>query len=70
MKKIISIINHIAPEHIEILSKNYKKYLIISFSSSGVKNTPETLLNLIKSSFYEMPRPDGSGSPVEVCDNA
>jgi histidinol dehydrogenase len=26
-KKIISIINHIAPEHIEILSKNYKKYL-------------------------------------------
>ncbi len=26
-KKIISIINHIAPEHIEILIKNYKKYL-------------------------------------------
>jgi len=29
-----------------------------------VKNTPETLLNLIKSSFHEWPRPDGSGSPV------
>ena len=26
-KKIVSIINHIAPEHIEILQKNYKKYL-------------------------------------------
>ena len=26
-KKIVSIINHVAPEHIEILSKNYKKYL-------------------------------------------
>ena len=26
-KEIISIINHIAPEHIEILTKNYKKYL-------------------------------------------
>ena len=26
-KKIISIINYIAPEHIEILHKNYKKYL-------------------------------------------
>ena len=26
-KKIVSIINHIAPEHIEILSKNYKNYL-------------------------------------------
>jgi histidinol dehydrogenase len=26
-KKIVSIINHLAPEHIEILSKNYKKYL-------------------------------------------
>ena len=26
-RKIISICNHIGPEHIEILSKNYKKYL-------------------------------------------
>ena len=26
-KKIVSIINHIAPEHIEMLQKNYKKYL-------------------------------------------
>ena len=26
-KKIVSIINHIAPEHIEITVKNYKKYL-------------------------------------------
>ena len=26
-KEIMSIINHIAPEHIEILTKNYKKYL-------------------------------------------
>jgi histidinol dehydrogenase len=26
-KKIVSIINYIAPEHIEILNKNYKKYL-------------------------------------------
>ena len=26
-KAIISIVNHIAPEHIEILTKNYKKYL-------------------------------------------
>lgn len=25
--KIISIVNHIAPEHVEILTKNYKKYL-------------------------------------------
>ena len=27
IRKIISICNHIGPEHIEILSKNYKKYL-------------------------------------------
>ena len=26
-RKIVSIINYIAPEHIEILQKNYKKYL-------------------------------------------
>ena len=26
-KKIVSICNHIGPEHIEILSKNFKKYL-------------------------------------------
>ena len=26
-KTIISVVNHIAPEHIEILTKNYKKYL-------------------------------------------
>ena len=26
-KAIISIVNHIAPEHIEIATKNYKKYL-------------------------------------------
>ena len=26
-KEIITIINHIAPEHIEVLTKNYKKYL-------------------------------------------
>jgi histidinol dehydrogenase len=26
-KEIISITNHIAPEHIEILTKNFKKYL-------------------------------------------
>ena len=26
-KKIVSITNHIAPEHVEILTKNFKKYL-------------------------------------------
>ena len=26
-KEIISIINHIAPEHIEVLTKNHKKFL-------------------------------------------
>ena len=47
-KKIVSIINHIAPEHIEISIKNYKKYLkdinnagsicIGAFSSMGLSD--------------------------------
>ena len=35
-KTIISIVNHIAPEHIEILTKNYKKYLKSNITAGSV----------------------------------
>ena len=35
-KAIISIINHIAPEHIEVASKNFKKYLKSNITAGSV----------------------------------
>ena len=45
-KEILSIINHIAPEHIEILTKNYKKYLNSEIIAGSVCIGPYSSMSL------------------------
>ena len=45
-KEIISIINHIAPEHIEISTKNYKKYLNSKIIAGSICLGPYSSMSL------------------------